>query len=609
MSTLPIEDYALLSDCHTAALVSRHGSVDWLCLPRFDSPAIFGRLLDDGAGHWSIRPAGDVVEIERRYRPRSLVLETTFHTDTGTVVLTDALAVGADERGHDLGAEAPHALLRRVECTRGEVEIVTELSPRPEYGLVHPLFRQFEDGCLGQGGASVFRLSGPGEVQVRDSTVRSRLVLEADESVAFAFQHRSSSDRRPEGWTQAEIEDRIADTLEAWTSWSEIHQSYQGPWRDLVHHSGRVLQGLTYYPTGAIVAAPTTSLPETPGGSRNWDYRYTWVRDASFTLDALWVAACPDEAHKFFDFMAAAALTQIRHAGELQIMFGIGGEHDLTERELPHLRGWRDSAPVRIGNGAWDQRQLDVYGELLDAAWRLREYVEDFDPLTRQLLPDLADAAADQWTEQDQGIWEVRGPPRDYLYSKLMCWVAVDRALRMTDLFDAEDRVERWESVRDEIRSAILDRGWSEEAQAFTQSFGSQELDASSLMMPIVGFIDGADPRMLATLRATEDRLTDHHGLVYRYRGADGLEGEEGTFLLCTFWLAEAWALAGELERAREVFERAVACANDVGLLAEEVDPGSGSFLGNYPQAFSHIGLVNAAWAIGEAEGTVSAPE
>ena len=606
---LPLEEYALLSDCHTAALVSRHGSVDWLCFPRFDAPAVLARLLDEEAGHWSIRPAADEVEVERRYVGSSLVLETTFRTGSGTLVLTDALAMGASERGHELGRGAPNALLRRAECTDGSVDVVTAFAPRPEYGLVHPLFRPLDDGCLGRGGASVLRLSGPVEVEVEESTVHSRFSLEAGESVGFAFQHRSSSDERPEGWTQDEIEARLEDTLEGWDSWSEIHQSYKGPWADLVHHSGRVLQGLTYYPTGAIVAAPTTSLPETVGGDRNWDYRYTWIRDASFTLDALWVAACPDEAHKFFDFMANVALTQVRRGGELQIMFGIGGEHDLTERELRHLDGWRGSRPVRIGNAAWDQRQFDVYGELLGAAWRLRDYVEDFDPLSRQLLSGLADAAARRWSETDQGIWEVRGPPRHYLHSKLMCWVALDRGIRMAEMIEAEDRVDDWTETRAEIREAILSRGWNEEKEAFTQTFDDDALDASSLMMPIVGFIDGDDPRMVATLRAIETRLTDGQGLVYRYRTEDGLEGEEGPFLLCTFWLAEAWALAGETDRAREVFERAIALCNDVGLLAEEVDPESRRLLGNFPQAFSHIGLVNAAWAIGNAEGAQKAED
>jgi GH15 family glucan-1,4-alpha-glucosidase len=360
-----------------------------------------------------------------------------------------------------------------------------------------------------------------------------------------------------------------------------------------------------YQPTGAIVAAPTTSLPEGIGGERNWDYRYAWVRDASFTLDALWVAACPDEAQKFFSWMTGAVASGIDAGAELQIMFGIGGEHDLSERELPHLEGWRHSRPVRVGNAAWNQRQLDVYGELLDAAYRLRDQLGELDDATKRFLISVADAAAAKWMETDQGIWEVRGEPKDFLYSKLMCWVALDRAMQLAALIGGEDRVDKWAATRDEIRDAILEQGWSDSANAFTQAFGSDELDASNLMMPIVGFLPADDPRMRATIDAIEERLTDEHGLVYRYRVEetdDGLAGEEGTFLLCTFWLAEALALAGEVDRARAVFERAIAFANDVGLLAEEVDETTGELLGNFPQAFSHIGLINAAWAISETE-------
>jgi len=394
----------------------------------------------------------------------------------------------------------------------------------------------------------------------------------------------------------------LGDAAEAWRTWSALHQNYDGPWAELVRHSGRVLYALTFFPTGAIVAAPTTSLPEAPGGSRNWDYRYTWLRDASFTLDALWVAACPDEADKFFDYVSGAAASQARRGADLQIMFGVGGERDLTERELPHLTGWRNSGPVRVGNGAWNQRQLDVYGELLDAASRLPDQLDRLGPPTRTFLADLADTVVTRWTDKDQGIWEIRGEPRDFLYSKLMCWVALDRAISLADRLDAVDRVDRWKQARDNIADAILAKGWNEKAGAFTQSFGSEALDASSLMLAIVGFLPPDDPRIRATIEATAQRLTDDRGLVYRYLAHDGLEGQEGTFLLCTFWLAEAQALAGELDRARATFERAISFVNDVGLLAEEVDPDSGELLGNFPQAFSHIGLVNAAWAISQAE-------
>jgi alpha,alpha-trehalase len=326
------------------------------------------------------------------------------------------------------------------------------------------------------------------------------------------------------------------------------------------------------------------------------------VRDASFTLSALWVAACPHEAGKFFDYLADAASSQIRQGADLQIVFGIGGEHDLTERELGHLSGWRSSTPVRVGNDAWKQCQLDVYGELLDAAHRLPDQLGRLGPVTRSFLADLADVAAARWPEEDQGIWEVRGDPRHFLYSKLMCWVAVDRAIALADRLDALDRVAHWKVTRDEIADAIATRGWNEKVGAFTQSFGSDDLDASTLMMAIVSFIPADDRRMRATIDAVASQLRDERGLVYRYRATDGLDGEEGSFLLCTFWLAETQALAGDLDRARETFEAAVAHVNDVGLLSEEVDGGTGEMLGNFPQAFSHIGLVNAAWAIDEAE-------
>jgi GH15 family glucan-1,4-alpha-glucosidase len=616
MRSLPIGDYGLLSDCRSAALVSRAGSVDWLCFPRFDGPAVFARLLDLEAGHFSITVPG--ADATRGYVDRTMVLETAFRGPGGVALLADTLAIGRNERGHELGTGSPGVLLRQVTCTEGEVEIEVEYAPRPEYGIVHPLLIGLDGGVLARGGADVLMLSAgrtppdsihpgrgagaaPIRLDVAGSTARARLTLRAGERAGFALHHTRSWEAPPQPWSQDEIGRRLEDTLAGWRSWSDLHQAYEGPWRDLVHHSGRVLQALTFEPTGAIVAAPTTSLPESVGGERNWDYRYTWVRDASLTMEALWVAACPDEARKFFDFLAGSAATQLHRGTDLQIMFGVGGEHDLTERELPHLAGWRDSRPVRVGNGAWSQRQLDVYGELLGAAKRLVDQLGELDVTTKRFLVAAADTAAARWTEKDQGIWEIRGEPRDFLYSKLMCWVALDRAIDLAEQLDAKDRVEAWAAAREEIRAAILERGWSETAGAFTQSFGSDELDASNLVMACVGFLPGDDPRMKATVDAIAERLTDEHGLVYRYLGADGLEGEEGAFLLCTFWLAQAQALAGEVDRAEATFERAIAAANDLGLLAEEVW-GAGELIGNYPQAFSHIGLVNAAWAISRAE-------
>ena len=600
MDSLPIGDYALLSDCRSAALVSRDGSVDWLCFPRFDGPSVFCRLLDPGGGCFAIRPAGEF-QVRRRYLDQTMVLETTFSTAGGTAVLTDAMAIGRNERGHALGADSPGMLLRRVACTSGEIEVEVSYAPRPEYGLIHPILVPVPGGLATRGGAGRLLLSTPVGLTVDGATATARVRLAAGQDAAFAFGHGELAGPPRTPWTAAEISSRLDDTIEGWRSWSAIHQNYEGPWRDLVHHSGRVLQALTFEPTGAIVAAPTTSLPETVGGGRNWDYRYTWVRDSSLTMEALWVAACPTEANKFFSFLADAAASQLQRGADLQIMFGIGGERDLTERELPHLAGWRDSRPVRVGNGAWTQRQLDVYGELLIAAQRLVDQLGELDPVTRQFLAAAADTAASRWREKDQGIWEVRGEPQDFLYSKLMCWVALDRAIALAPRLGAEDRVQDWAAARDEIRAAILDRGWNERTGAFTQAFGREDLDASNLMLAITGFLPGDDPRMKATIDATAQRLTDPRGLVYRYLAHDGLAGAEGTFLLCTFWLAQAQALAGEVEAATATFERAVAAINDVGLLAEEVVPGGGEMIGNFPQAFSHIGLVNAAWAITEA--------
>ena len=601
MDGLPIGDYALLSDCRSAALVSRAGSVDWLCFPRFDAPSVFCRLLDPAGGRFAIRPAGDF-RASRAYLDQTMVLETTFRAEAGTAVLTDALAVGRNDRGHHLGAGSPGVLLRRLECTDGELEIDVTYAPRPEYGLIHPILEAVPGGLAARGGAGRLLLSGPVSFLLDGATATARLHLTTGQTAMFALQHGQMQEPPLEAWDASQIADRLEDTVAGWRSWSAIHQTYEGPWRDLVHHSGRVLQALTFQPTGAIVAAPTTSLPETIGGERNWDYRYTWVRDASLTMEALWVAACPDEANKFFGFLADAAASQLQRGTDLQIMFGIGGERDLSERELPHLAGWRASRPVRVGNGAWTQRQLDVYGELLGAAQRLVDQLGELDPVTRQFLAAAADTAASRWKEKDQGIWEIRGEPRDFVYSKLMCWVALDRAIALAPQLGAGDRAQGWAAARDEIRAAILSRGWSAKAGAFTQAFGGDDLDASNLMLAITGFLPGDDPRMKATIDATAARLTDERGLVYRYLAHDGLAGEEGTFLLCTFWLAQAQALAGELGPATATFERAVAAINDVGLLAEEVDAGSGEMIGNFPQAFSHIGLVNAAWAITQAQ-------
>ncbi|MEU0837334.1 glycoside hydrolase family 15 protein [Streptomyces sp. NPDC005969] len=607
MSTRPIGDHALLSDCRSAALVTSDGSVDWLCLPRFDSPAIFARLLDENAGHWSIRPAGPA-DVSRRYVEQTLVLETTFRTTGGTAVLRDALALGRRERGHALGTASPGILLRQITCTEGEVPIEITYAPRPEFGLVHPLLSTVRGGLAAYGGAHVLLLSSPVDLAVSGSTAHGRITLRAPDRLGFALHIGPAWGSEPAPWRPRRIRRRLNDTAEGWRSWSRLHRGYVGPWQDEVGHSGRVLRALTFAPTGAIVAAATTSLPERVGGTRNWDYRYTWVRDASFTLQALATAACEKEKDKFFDFLARAAATQLHRGVDLQIMYGIGGERDLSERVLPHLAGWRNSTPVRTGNDAWHQRQLDVYGELLDAAHQTLPPGGSLDPPTRAFLLQAAETAASRWAEPDQGIWERRGPSRHFLHSKLMCWVALDRAIAMAAVLRADEHVAHWRSERDRIRQVIEQRGWNPRLSAFTQAFESDDLDASSLMLPIVGFLPPHDPRVQSTVLAIATHLTDPGGLVRRYRG-DEIEEEEGTFLLCTFWLAHALAVTGHTTRARHVFQTAVAHANDVGLLAEETDSTTGEALGNFPQAFSHIGLINAARAIRDAERQLATRE
>ncbi|HEX5496140.1 MAG TPA: glycoside hydrolase family 15 protein [Mycobacteriales bacterium] len=610
MAEPSIGDYALVSDCQSAALVSRAGSVDWLCLPRFDAHPVFARLLDPAAGHWSIRPVDDGTGnssgghgVERQYLDRTMVLRTTFRSPTATIRLTDALATGEGERGHELGRHSPHVLLRLVECESGVAEVDVQFAPRPGYGPDHPRVETARDGGIvcGSGEDTVTLTSAVG-FDLRDGTARTRLALRAGDRVGFALHYRPPGGRPP-AWGVEEVAAALDRTVATWRSWAGLHQSYEGPWQHLVLHSGRVLQALTYAPTGAVVAAPTMSLPETPGGERNYDYRYAWVRDAALTLNALWVAACPDEAKRFFGWMVDS-VGRIGDGERLQVMFDVTGGRELHERTLGHLRGYRDSRPVRVGNDAWRQYQTDVYGELLLAAHTLRDQLGGFDEPLRRFLVGLADDAARHWREPDQGIWEVRGPPRHFLYSKVMCWAALDRAIALAPDLGAGDRVAGWTATREQIHAAIEEHGWNASVGAYTQAFGSDVLDAAVLAMPTVGYTAAGSPRMRATIDAVQERLTDHRGLVFRYLDADdGFGGREGTFVLCTFWLAHCLALVGEVDRARALFDTAAAHANDVGLFSEEIDPTTGGLLGNHPQAFSHIGLVNAAWAIAQADG------
>ncbi|MEJ7891318.1 MAG: glycoside hydrolase family 15 protein [Solirubrobacteraceae bacterium] len=587
----PIADYALLGDCHSAALVSSDGCVEWWCPARFDARSVFARLLDPAAGHFSIRPT-EPFEVARSYERDTMVLSTVFTTASGTLRLTDALALEHGARGHDIGLRSPHVLVREAEVLSGRVEIAVEFAARPEYGLVKPRLHATPDGVRTVGGADTLLLVIDLDLDLADGTASARVTLDEGERATFAVHHR-------EGMAQTDFAivdgaTALEDTIAGWRSWMGEHERYDGAYREAVNRSALVLQALTYQPSGTIVAAPTTSLPEILGGEANWDYRFAWLRDASLSLRALWIAACPHEAHRYLDWMARAVGPQ--RDRPVQIMFGVEGERDLTERELDHLAGYGDSQPVRVGNAAWRQRQLDVMGEILEAAYVMREALELEAP-TAAFLCDLADRAAADWRETDAGIWEGREGQRHYTSSKLMCWVALDRAVKLAPQLGDGAHPARWAAQRDELRAAILEQAYDSDRGVYVGAFGSDRLDASVLLMPMMGLLAADDERMLATIHAIDAEL-GVDGLVRRWTGTSE---DEGAFVICSFWLANCLALAGELGRAREVFERVAAHANDVGLLAEEIDPRDGSLLGNFPQAFSHVGLITAAWAIHEA--------
>ena len=588
-----IRDHALLSDCQSAALATPTGTIDWWPAPRFDSTSAFSALLDDSAGHWTIAP-DEPFASTWRYRPGTLVLETTMRAASGTLRLTEALALSAGARGHDIGHRAPHALARHVEVLEGELTICMRCSPRLEYGLAVPSFTREAGGVATIGGPERLFLRGDGaEIELDGASACSRVRLGAGQHAGWVL-HRAAGSYAPPP-PPLGARETLQDTAAAWQSWSQEHRGYDGLHGDRVRFASLVFQGLTYQPTGALVAAPTTSLPEVAGGDSNWDYRYVWLRDAAMTVRALSVSACSDESLRYFDWMVRAAVT-CRAEEQVQIVFGVEGERDLSEHRLEHLAGHLDSRPVRVGNAAWRQKQLDVLGHVLDSAWVLGDELGTPDEFTAGFLCQLADRAAEQWREQDSSIWEGREGERHYVVSKVGCWVALDRAVRLADRLGARDRQARWAAARDELRRTVLREGFDERRGAFTGAFGSDHLDAGVLLLPLLGFVDGDDPRMTSTIAVLEDELGDG-GLLRRWAGA-----EDGAFLTASFWLAECHARAGRTDRAHEVFEQAAGAANDLGLLAEEVDPASGAPLGNFPQAISHVGLVNAAVALTEAD-------
>jgi len=583
-----IEDYALIGDLQTAALVNRSGSIDWCCFPRFDSGACFAALLGDANnGRWLVAPKTKVERTARRYRSDTLILESVFTTAEGTVRAIDFMP----PRG-----TAPD-IVRIVEGLDGRVPMRSELVIRFDYGKTVPWVRRVDSARVAVAGPDALCFRTEVDVHGEDMRTVAEFEIEAGERIPFVLTWFPSHEEIPE---EVDAERALTESEDYWLDWAGKCR-HSSDYHEALHHSLLVLKALTYAPTGGIVAAPTTSLPENLGGVRNWDYRFCWLRDATLTLLAMLNAGYKDEAEAWRSWLLRAVAGD---PADLQIMYGLAGERRLEELELDWLPGFADSTPVRIGNAASKQVQLDVYGEMLDALYQSRVQGLPPDDNAWAVVRKLLEWLEEGWRMEDSGIWEVRGPTRHFTHSKVMAWVAFDRAVRFHEEFDRKGPVDRWRALRDEIHAQVLEHGWSQEKQSFTQSFGSDELDASLLLLPLVGFLPPDDERIVSTVAAIRRELTDD-GLVLRYRvgedaADDGLPGDEGVFLPCSFWLAQVLALQGRHEEARELFERLLDLRNDVGLLSEEYDPRAGRQLGNFPQAFTHLALVDAAIALGE---------
>jgi GH15 family glucan-1,4-alpha-glucosidase len=584
-----IEDYALIGDLQTCALVGRDGSIDWMCVPRFDSPACFAALLGTPEhGRWRIAPVGEVVDVQRCYRDDTLILETTFATSEGRVRIVDFMPMRTEAID----------LIRIVEGVEGRVAMRMDFAIRFDYGSIVPWVRAIDGSIRAVAGPDTVYLRADVPMRGEEFTTVSEFEVAAGDCFTFDLTWTESHDPHPQRDDPA---DMLRETEQFWHEWS-ARCTYEGPWREAVMRSLITLKALTYAPTGGLVAAATTSLPEQIGGVRNWDYRLCWLRDATFAIYALLGGGYTEEAIAWREWLLRAAAGRPE---ELQIMYSIRGERHLTELEIEWLPGYENSRPVRVGNAAFKQYQLDVYGEVMDVLH-----------LTRRLgLPPSEDAWLVQlalmrflekgWREPDEGIWEVRGPRRHFTHSKVMAWVAFDRSIADVEHFGLAGPVERWREIREEIRNEVFEKGFSKELNAFVQFYGSPSADASLLMLPSLGFIDAADPRMTGTIALIRKQL-ESDGLLRRYPAAphvDGLPPGEGAFLLCTFWLADTLALAGNYDEAGAIFERLLSLRNDVGLLGEEYDPVARRQLGNFPQAFSHVGLINTAQNLRRGDG------
>jgi GH15 family glucan-1,4-alpha-glucosidase len=581
---LRIEDYGIIGDTHTAALVGRDGSIDWLCLPRFDSPSCFAKLLgDEGNGYWRIAPAPSARDskVRRQYRDDTLVLETEFETASGVARLVDCMPA----------REAHPRVMRMVECTSGRIDMRMELVMRFDYGSVVPWVTRSGSLLTAIAGPDALTLWASVPVRGEDMTTVAEFTMTAGNSEFFELAWFDSHEDAPR---PANVGYAIEDTEMWWRAWTSSLR-VEGEWRDAVVRSLITLKALTYDPTGGIVAAPTTSLPETFGGVRNWDYRYCWLRDATQTLEAFIRAGCQDEAIAWRNWLLRAAAGS---PADLQIMYGASGERRLDEWEVPWLPGYENSSPVRVGNAAARQYQLDVYGEVMAALYKDAALSDTTDEAAWAFQLELMKFLENAWSEPDEGIWEVRGPRRHFTHSKVMAWVAVDCAVRMVEECNYAGPVDAWRKLRHQIHEEVCANGYNADVGAFTQYYGSDELDASLLMIPLVGFLPATDDRVRSTIETIERDLTEE-GLVLRYRDearlVDGLDGREGAFLACSFWLADCLQMIGRHDDARRLFERLLGLSNDLGLLAEEYDLDAGRQAGNFPQAFSHVALVNAA--------------
>lgn len=587
-----IGDYALIGDCHSAALVGRDGSIDWACFPRFDSPSVFGKILDqDRGGFFRIAPAAGYTT-RRRYLDDTNVLETTFTTETGVVEVTDCMPVERSDPDHPAAVTAHRAIMRRVRCTSGTVEVVVVVEPRFEYGAFRPRFRATAEHSVEiVGGADALYVHSTHPLAASPERVEARWTLAAGDEAWIDAVWRVSYEPKlqhgdPDRY-RAEGERRLAATIQFWQTWI-ARCAYEGEYAGAVRRSALALKAMTYAPSGAIVAAPTTSLPETIGGERNWDYRYTWIRDATLTLTALFALGFTEEADAFKEWLER---TGAGRPEDLQIMFGVGGERSLPELTIPHLNGHRDSAPVRIGNGAVKQLQLDAYGQIMEAAWLYGKAGGALTESNWEFLRGLARIVCERWQHPDQGIWEIRDEPRHFVHSKLNCWLTLDRAARIARARGLPGEIDEWERARDAIREYLLRQaapdGW------FHQAVGHAVPDAATLLVPAAGFLPTSDPVVQETIAAVR-RSLERDGLIYRYLSPDGLDGDEGAFLLCSFWLVDCLIYGGQIDQAEALLNKLMSFANDVGLLAEEVDPAGGDALGNFPQAFSHMALVHS---------------